>query len=325
MLFTVRSKTVYGILNNMIKNNKILITSSLLVGVLLLTGVVSAQENEDSLPSAGLTPNSPFYFLDMLWEEMGEFFAFSAEAKVRVKAERAAERLAEIEVMVKEKGAPARGLAVARERLERHLSEAADVIEEESGEGKDVSALAREIVDNFHKQRVAALNAFSEALDDFLTKKDALLEELRVAVQAGNLEEAERIRQELANLEAQKDAAEQVKDETIAALEKEKERLHDELENGDRAEAEARDREVEAKELAEELQREAKERAQEAQERARERELEARERAAEAEEQARERAKEAEERAGEPLREAREREKEARERGAEAERGGRRQ
>lgn len=261
-------------------------------GVFLFSSMASAQTNA-ALPSAGLTPESPFYFLDRMAEAIGEFFAFSAEAKVRVKTDRAAERLAEIDVILKEKGVGARGLQVAQERLKKHLTEAVDIIKEEKGKGKDMGALAEEIVDKFHVQRVAALATFGTALDDFRTKKDGLLDELQAAVQANNMEEADHIRQELIALGSQKDATEQFKDDTIVALESEKERLHEELGREKEVEVEARDRELEANERGVEQEREAKERTQEAQERAREREIEARERGAEAEEQARERAKEA--------------------------------
>ncbi len=66
------------------------------------TGVLS-QETE--LPDPGLTPDSPFYFLETIAEEIVTFFTFGDLKKAERYAALAAERLAEIEALV-EKGKP---------------------------------------------------------------------------------------------------------------------------------------------------------------------------------------------------------------------------
>jgi len=64
---------------------------------------VSAQESE--LPSPGLLPDSPFYFLEIITEGIGTFFTFGDLKKAERHAVLAAERLAEAKAVV-EKGKP---------------------------------------------------------------------------------------------------------------------------------------------------------------------------------------------------------------------------
>ncbi len=74
-----------------------------LVFLLSLGTGVLAQETE--LPSPGLTPDSPFYFLEMIAEEIGTFFTFGDLKKAERHIILAAERLAEAQAVV-EKGKP---------------------------------------------------------------------------------------------------------------------------------------------------------------------------------------------------------------------------
>ena len=78
----------------------LLITSIFLFS--LGTGVL-AQETE--LPDPGLTPDSPFYFLEIIAEEIVTFFTFGDLKKAERYATLAAERLAEARAVV-EKGKP---------------------------------------------------------------------------------------------------------------------------------------------------------------------------------------------------------------------------
>ena len=76
---------------------KILVTS--LVLTLLFAGVASAQE-VNALPDAGLTPDSPLYVLDGLFEKLSLMLTFNQEKKVAKELRYAEERLAEVQEMV---------------------------------------------------------------------------------------------------------------------------------------------------------------------------------------------------------------------------------
>ncbi len=67
------------------------------LGVFLFSGAASAQTN--SLPAAGTTPGSPFYFLDRLFEGVGTFFTFGEANKTRRYLALAEERLAEAQAL----------------------------------------------------------------------------------------------------------------------------------------------------------------------------------------------------------------------------------
>jgi len=82
------------------KTIALLMTLSFLLS--LGTGVL-AQETE--LPSPGLTPDSPFYFLETIVEEIGTFFTFGDLKKAERYANLASERLVEAKA-VAEKGKP---------------------------------------------------------------------------------------------------------------------------------------------------------------------------------------------------------------------------
>ena len=64
---------------------------------LLFGGAVFAQETE--LPDPGLTPDSPFYFLERIAESIGTFFTFGDLKKAERHAALAAERLAEAQAI----------------------------------------------------------------------------------------------------------------------------------------------------------------------------------------------------------------------------------
>lgn len=83
--------------------------------------------DEEPLPDPGITPDSPFYFLDDAWKSLRLTFTRSADKKAELRLEFANEKLAELEQMVVEgkdqavAAATARyeeNLAAARERLE---------------------------------------------------------------------------------------------------------------------------------------------------------------------------------------------------------------
>jgi hypothetical protein len=218
-------KANLGGLTMKLKKFRTILISCLIITSLLFGGTAYAQDEELPLPAPGITPDSPFYALDMFFEGMQEFFTFNHQAKARLHVAFAAERIAEIKVMLETKGVEAKGLDVAQTRLEAHVAKAVDIIENEKEKGSDVSALVHEILDDFHGQRQAVKEVFGEAKQEFFSEREALQERLRAAIEAGDIAAQELILQELAEIEAGKNAAEAKKDKAIAALEAERNRL----------------------------------------------------------------------------------------------------
>lgn len=77
--------------------NKLLV--GIISSVLLISLVVPVQAQFGWLPQAGITPDSPFYFLDQWGEGIGMTFAFSNQAKVNKALKYSEEKLAEMKEM----------------------------------------------------------------------------------------------------------------------------------------------------------------------------------------------------------------------------------
>src|SRR3989344_2742597 len=102
-----------------------------------------------ALPNAGLTPESAFYFVDKIGEALREFFTFNPEGKAHLQIDFAAERIAEIKIILETKGVNAKGLEVAQSRLQANIARAAGIVESEKSKGKDVRELAKSISEDF--------------------------------------------------------------------------------------------------------------------------------------------------------------------------------
>jgi len=76
----------------------LILLSTMIITSLLLGGTAYAQEEEE-LPDPGITPDSPFYFLDNWGKQIGLLLAFGPEAKAQKALEYAEERLAEANAM----------------------------------------------------------------------------------------------------------------------------------------------------------------------------------------------------------------------------------
>ena len=85
----------------------------LLVISLIFAPFLVFAQNQVVLPNAGLTPESSFYFLDRWGEALQRFFTFNPESKARLEITFAAERIAEIKVILETKGVETKGLGIA--------------------------------------------------------------------------------------------------------------------------------------------------------------------------------------------------------------------
>jgi len=89
---------------------------SALIMVLLLCSMVFAADTE---VEAGMSPDSPFYFMDTWWDEMRVRMANTFEDKERLRLEIAEERAAEIALMASRNDEKA--LAKAQEQHQKQL------------------------------------------------------------------------------------------------------------------------------------------------------------------------------------------------------------
>jgi hypothetical protein len=219
--------------------------------LLFAPSLVFAQ-TQPVLPSAGLTPESNFYFLDKFGEALREFFTFNPEGKAHLQITFAAERIAEIKVILETKGVEAKGLEVAQSRLQAHLADAATIVVGQKAKGKDVSQLAKELDDEFDAPKTALEQTFKAEKRALETQEKELKGKILEARRAGDTAQVESLVQQLGQVKAQKELLELKEEETEEALEQEEERLEEEMEAKEEAEKAIREAEKEKQEVLDE-------------------------------------------------------------------------
>ncbi len=225
-----------------------------IISLLFVPFLVFAQNG--ALPNAGLTPESPFYFFDKLGEALREFFTFSPEGKARLQIAFAAERVAEIKIVLETKGVDAKGLEVAEARLREHLGEAAEIVIKQKNKGKDVSQLAKELNDDFEEPKSALSDSFKAEKKALEAKEDDLKNQIKAARRAGDNAKVEALAQELGQVKAQLELLELKEEEIEDELEAEEERIEEEMEAQEKAEKAIREAEEEKQEVIDEAKKE---------------------------------------------------------------------
>lgn len=227
------------------------IIKSIFISILFVPFLVLAQ-NQVVLQNAGLTPESPFYFLDKFGEALRTFFTFNPEGKARLQITFAAERIAEIKVILETKGIEAPGLKIAQSRLQAHLASATAVLDSEKAKGNDVSKLASELDDKFEGPKSGLNETFKAQERVFENQEDILKAKIRDARRAGDTAQAEALAKQLAEVKTQKELFEQEEDDQEEALEKEEERIKEQMEAKAKAEKKIRKAEREKQEVLDE-------------------------------------------------------------------------
>ena len=223
---------------------------------LFIAPVLVFAQNGTPLPNAGLTPESPFYFIDKLGEILREFFTFSPEGKARLQIAFAAERVAEIKVVLETKGVDAKGLEIAEARLREHLGEAAEIVIKQKNKGKDVSNLAKELNDDFEESKSALTDSFKSEKKALEAREDELEKQMKAAAKAGDTAKAEAFAQELGRVKAQLELLELKEKEFEDDFDEEEEKLEEEMNAQQKAEETIREAEEEKAEMIEEAQEE---------------------------------------------------------------------
>ena len=147
-------------------NMKIKILFSVILISVILPVFVIGQENFD-LPNPGLTPNSPFYFLDTTWKKVNLFFTFSPEKKAGKAFQFAEERLAEANVMAEKNKTKA--LASANQGYQEFLGLANQKTKEAKEQGKDVEELAVLITEKTLKHQEILAGVFEKVPEEAKT------------------------------------------------------------------------------------------------------------------------------------------------------------
>jgi len=222
------------------------------ISLLFVPFFAFAQSQSVTLPNAGLTPESSFYFLDKFGEAFRKFFTFNPEGKAHLQITFAAERIAEIKVILETKGVEAKGLEVAQSRLQAHLANATTIVVDQKAEGRDVSQLAKELDDEFDDPKTALEQAFKAEKRALEAQEKELKDKILKARRAGDTTQVESLVQQLGQIKAQKKLLELKEGEAGEALEQEEERIEEEMEAKEEAEKAIREAEKEKQEVLDE-------------------------------------------------------------------------
>ncbi len=215
---------------------KIFISSSIILTTLfvLAGNTAFAEDKQVQLPPAGLTPESPFYFFDRLGERIQEFFTFNPKAKAKLQIEFAGERIAEIKVMVEEKGTHTEGINAAKSLLLANVAHAAEIINKEKSSGKDVSSLAKDIDDQFDAREKLLVQTFLDAraklIAEHLDIRTKLLKDAQVSGDTAKISE---IQNQLQNIENESNDLKDKKDEIKNSLDEEKKKIEENMNQED--------------------------------------------------------------------------------------------
>ena len=139
-----------------------------------------------AMASQNSIPGDVLYPVKTLTEEVRAAVAVGAERKAELQTKFAAERVKEIDEILRQNGVDPAGLDIALLRLEEHVSRAADTIEKEKETGRDVSAIAKTIGEKFDGSK--------ELLKTIVRTKEKKLEsaekELRTSAEEARKENA---------------------------------------------------------------------------------------------------------------------------------------
>jgi hypothetical protein len=228
-----------------------------IVSLFIVGGVAHAQTTETA---SGITPDSPFYFLDRLGENLRELITFNKEAKARLQITFANERIAEIKVLVETKGPETRGIEKAQELLVGNVASAAKIVQEVKSSGKEVSTLAKELDDEFDRQERLLIQTFQEAQKKLQEERLAAIRKLiEAAQQAGDTDGVAGLKAQAQELVLSIAALKSTREAIKESFRSEKKKLEDELDEDDLKEDKQEevdddeDEELEDEELDDEL------------------------------------------------------------------------
>lgn len=134
-----------------------------------------------------ILPDSPFFFFDQLKQEVRLFFAFSPEAKAKIHAAVAGERLAELRLMLLKNNPDA--IKTDLNGVSVNLGKTADNIVAAQLTGRNIKDLAKIINDDIKRKQ--------EVLDILEAESDGELKALVTSVQSSILESKVRVEDSL--------------------------------------------------------------------------------------------------------------------------------
>lgn len=135
-----------------------------IIALSFLAAGIGTLAQDDNLPSPGITPDSPFYFLKTWKESIQTFFAFGEEDKAKQFLHLAEVRLAEYQKMTEKGKTEIAGKTL--EKYEKRLNQALEKTGEAEKKGKDVKKLKETISEKIIRHQEALVEALEKAPEE---------------------------------------------------------------------------------------------------------------------------------------------------------------
>lgn len=216
------NKTIWY--NKLMKKQTRLASLAALAGMLPM--LVSAQT---TLPTPGITPDSPFYFLDKLSESIQRFFTFGTTAKAKLELAFATERIAEIKALLDKQGVNAPALSSTETSLHDNFTSAANLVEQAKNSGTDVSQIAKTLGEEAAQNQDLLKQTFRDQKEVLKAKEKQFKDDLKAAQKAGEADKAAELLKELQDLKDQQIMLDQKDSENESFLRTESDRLDSEM------------------------------------------------------------------------------------------------
>lgn len=174
-----------------------------LVLIIGFPSLCRAQEHEPlSLPEAGLTPVSSFFFIERTLEQFADFFTFDAEKQMQKQWRRTDERLAELMEILHQRPLAHAAITRAVSQIQNHLQKTTELI-------RDAPLLASIAAEQIRHRLLLIFQTTVEAADDadetFAEQKAGLIQKFLEQKIMGKHEEAEEFLEEISALRSAKD------------------------------------------------------------------------------------------------------------------------
>lgn len=158
-------------------------------------------------------PDSPLYSLDLIWQKVRLSVSFSPEAKAKVSAKVAGERLAELRLMLARNNM--NGVTTVLAQMEKDSEVSSQELSNSSASGKNVEEAAKELNEALKTQRKVLASLVDQSSGELslkfqATRKSLLVSKLRVDDELPPDLLANEIKEELEN-EAKENVAESEK------------------------------------------------------------------------------------------------------------------
>lgn len=160
----------------------------------LASNSVSANHQEDVLGIAStptlsipptsdgpglILPDSPFFFLDRIKQQVRLALAFTPEEKAKIHNAVAGERLAELQIMLAKDNVP--GIRTALQGVSDNLKDASKDLDDAKLTGRSISLLAKEINDSIKEKQKSLSVLQEEASGEIKTQVQAAKESMKAS------------------------------------------------------------------------------------------------------------------------------------------------